>query len=101
MSLAELVVPDFHQRDRTPDITTNAEAWTSTWGTWGTAASVTVTDPGLLPAARRLVSRQFAAAEKAAYRFRSDAELHRLYRAGGRSITVSPLLAELIAAALA
>jgi thiamine biosynthesis lipoprotein len=47
-----------------------------------------------------MVSRQFAAAEKAAARYRKDAELHRLYRAGGQEITVSPLLAELIAAAL-
>ncbi len=41
-----------------------------------------------------------AAVDLAASRFRPDAEIHRLYRAGGRPITVSPLLAELVAAAL-
>jgi thiamine biosynthesis lipoprotein len=59
-----------------------------------------VTDPAALPAARKLVSRTLAAAEKAAARYRGDAELHKLYRAGGREITISPVLADLIAAAL-
>jgi FAD:protein FMN transferase len=98
MSIAQLIVPGLHPRR--PDATTDAGRWTSTWTAWGTTASVTVTDPAALPAARRLVGRQFAAAEKAAARRRPDAELHRLYRAGGRPITVSPLLAELISAAL-
>jgi len=112
VSLAEMIVPDLHRRgarshtriharNRYSDTSSESSGWTSTWRAWGTTASVTVTDPAALPAARRLVSRQFAAAEKAAARFRKDAELHRLYRAGGRPITVSPLLAELIAAALA
>lgn len=108
MSIAEMIVPDLHRRgvkvltrERRPDTHSESAGWTSTWSVWGTTASVTVTDPAALLAARRLVSRQFAAAEKAAARFRKDAELHRLYRAGGQEITVSPLLAELIAAALA
>jgi FAD:protein FMN transferase len=71
------------------------------WPVWGTTASVTVDDPAALNVARRIVARQFAAAEKAAARFRPDAELHKLYRAGGRPVTISPLLAELVAAALA
>jgi thiamine biosynthesis lipoprotein len=73
---------------------------TASWSAWGTTAYVTVTDPAALPAARRLVSRTLMAAEKAAARYRRDAELHKLYRAGGREITVSPVLADLIAAAL-
>ncbi len=77
-----------------------AGAWTARWLAWGTTASVTVTDAGLLPAARKLVAREFAAAEKAAARFRPDAEIHKLYRAAGRSLTVSPLLADLISGAL-
>lgn len=107
MSIAEMIVPDLHRRgarvparDRRPDTGSASTTWTSSWRAWGATASVTVTEPSALPAARRLVSRQFAAAEKAAARFRKDAELHRLYRAAGRPITVSPLLAELIAAAL-
>ena len=108
VSIAEMIVPDLHRRgaraltrDRRADVNADSTGWTSTWSAWGTTASVTVTDPAALPAASRLVARQFAAAEKAAARFRKDAELHRLYRAGGRPITVSPLLAELIGAALA
>ena len=107
MSIAEMIVPDLHRlgvkgftRERRSEVGSESTGWSSTWSAWGTTATVTVTDPTALPAARRLVSRQFIAAEKAAARFRRDAELHRLYRAGGRAITVSPLLAELIAAAL-
>lgn len=105
VSIAEMIVPDLHRRGArvlTRDRRTNSDSigWTSTWSAWGTTATVTVTDPAALPAATRMVARHFAAAEKAAARFRRDAELHRLYRAGGRPITVSPLLAELIAAAL-
>lgn len=107
MSIAEMIVPELHRgariRSGTRPEGANSEAtgWTSSWTAWGTTASVTVNDPGVLSSARRLVGRQFAAAEKAAARFRPDAELHRLYRAGGRTITVSSLLAELISAALA
>ena len=102
MSIAEMIVPDLHRRGvRGRAHNRDSAGWTSTWNAWGTTASVTVTDPALLPAADRLVSRHFAATEKAAARFRKDAELHRLYRAGGRPITVSLVLAELVAAALA
>jgi len=72
----------------------------ASWTAWGVTATVTVAEPRALPAARRLVSRQFVATEAAAARFRPRAEIHRLYRAGGRAITVSPLLAELVAASL-
>ncbi|MFI7586035.1 FAD:protein FMN transferase [Spongisporangium articulatum] len=71
------------------------------WTAWGADVQVAVTDPHALRAARRLARRELAAAEKAAYRHRPDAEIHALYRAGGRAITVSPLLTELVAAALA
>jgi FAD:protein FMN transferase len=105
VSIAEMIVPDLHRRgtrvasrDRRPGELSDR---TATWSAWRTTASVTVTDPAALPAARRLVGRRFAATEKTAARFRRDAEVHRLYRAGGRMITVSPLLAELIGAALA
>jgi thiamine biosynthesis lipoprotein len=118
MAITELIVPGRYPaaaRDRRSDSSCAgsssadsnradsnqaAATWTASWTVWGTRAYVTVTDPAALPAARRLVSRQFAAVEKAAARFRRDAELHRLYRAGGRTITVSPLLAGLISAAL-
>nr|WP_269329910.1 FAD:protein FMN transferase [Kineosporia babensis] len=80
--------------------TRTSGARSASWPAWGTTASVTVDDPAALNVARRIVARQFAAAEKAAARFRKDAELHKLYRAAGRPVTISPLLAELVAAAL-
>jgi thiamine biosynthesis lipoprotein len=104
MAITELNIPGLRRgpaHDRRPDSLSASAGDTARWSAWGTTAYLTVTDPAALPAARRLVSRQFAAAEKAAARFRSDAELHKLYRAGGRPITVSPILAELISAALA
>lgn len=106
VSIAEMIVPDLHRRtrrtpDARPDLETEATGWTQTWQAWGTTASVTVTEAAALPTARRLAGRELAAAEKAAARYRKDAELHRLYRAGGRPITVSPMLSDLIAAALA
>jgi thiamine biosynthesis lipoprotein len=91
MAITEMIVPGLRRA---------SAGSTASWDVWGTTGSVTVTDPAALPAARRLVGRQFLAAERVAARFRPDAELHRLYRAGGQAITVSPLLADLISAAL-
>jgi thiamine biosynthesis lipoprotein len=113
MAIAETITPGLRKsgpeagprgRDRrlrrSPSDGAEAIGWTASWTAWGTTASVTVTDPGALVPARRIVSRQFAAAEKAAARFRPDAELHKLYRAGGRTVTISPMLAELVSASL-
>lgn len=103
MATTEVIVPVVRRGpapDRRPDLTSTSAANTACWSAWETTAYVTVTDPAALPAARRLVSQHFAAVEKAAARFRGDAEVHKLYRAGGRPITVSPILAELISAAL-
>ena len=95
MAITDIVVPG---RRRTQP---SAAGSSAVWNAWGTTASVTVDDPAALNVARRIVARQFAAAEKAAARSRPDAELHRLYGAAGRPVTLSPLLAELVAAALA
>ena len=103
MAITDVIVPVLRHgslRELRPDLNSTSDGCTASWTAWETTAYVTVTDPAMLPAARQLVVRQFAAAEKAAARFRSDAELHKLYRAGGRTITVSPMLADLIAAAL-
>jgi thiamine biosynthesis lipoprotein len=105
MSIAEMIVPSPRSSRNTADAGQEDDGasvgWTASWSAWEAPVSVTVTDPAALPVARRIVSRQFAAAEKAAGRHRKDAEVHKLYRAGGRPVTVSPLLAELISAALA
>jgi thiamine biosynthesis lipoprotein len=103
MAITEIIVPRTPRgsgSDQRAGSTAAPSTWTTSWPAWRTTAHVTVTDPAALAAARRLVASQFAAAEKAAARFRPDAEIHRLYRAGGRAVPVSPLLAELIAAAL-
>jgi thiamine biosynthesis lipoprotein len=71
------------------------------WTVWSTVARVVVTDPAARDAARAVVRRHVDAVDRACSRFRPDSEIHRLYRAGGRPITVSPLLAELVATALA
>lgn len=76
---------------------------TATWPAWGRTARVVLTagdHPELLDDARELVSGVLSAVDRAAGRHRSDAEVHRLLRAGGRTVTVSPLLAELVATAL-
>jgi thiamine biosynthesis lipoprotein len=56
---------------------------------------------GRVDDARATVERVLGDVGKACGRLRPDAEIHRLYRAAGRTVTVSPLLAELVATALA
>jgi FAD:protein FMN transferase len=73
---------------------------TAQWSLWTTTARVVVTDPAAIDEARRITEAVCADVESAASRFRPDAEILRLYRAAGRTITVSPLLAELVATAL-
>jgi thiamine biosynthesis lipoprotein len=69
------------------------------WRVWSTSASVVVTEPAALAPARELVEAELAAVDEACSRFRPDSELARAERAG-RPVTVSPLLAELVGAAL-
>jgi thiamine biosynthesis lipoprotein len=69
------------------------------WRVWSTSASVVVTEPDTLAIARELVEAELSAVEQACSRFREDAELARAERAG-RPVTVSPLLADLVGAAL-
>ena len=73
---------------------------TTQWSVWSTTARLVVTDPDALPTARRLVLEELTAIERAASRFRADSEINGLHRAAGRPQRISPLLAELVAAAL-
>jgi FAD:protein FMN transferase len=73
---------------------------TAEWPVWTTTARVVVTEPARLAEATALVCAELAAIDKACSRFRRDSEVSRLQRAGGRSVHVTPLLAELLAAAL-
>lgn len=59
-----------------------------------------VTDPDRLPTARTIVDAELHAIELAGSRFRPDSEITALARAGGRRLTISPVLADLIEAAL-
>lgn len=59
-----------------------------------------VTDPSLLDRARVIVDAELDAVEMAASRFRDDSEVSMLARAGGTPQPVSPVLADLISAAL-
>jgi thiamine biosynthesis lipoprotein len=70
------------------------------WAVWSTTARLVVTDPAALPAARAVVASLLTAVDEVASRFRDDSEVNRLDRAGGRPLLVSPLLAELVTAAL-
>jgi thiamine biosynthesis lipoprotein len=66
----------------------------------GTGVRVLTTGADALPAARAAVERVVDAVDRACSRFREDSELTRLTRSGGGDRAVSPLLAELVAAAL-
>jgi len=66
----------------------------------GGSLRVIVTMPGSLRAAKAAVDEVVAAMDLAASRFRDDSELSRLNASPERDVTVSPLLAQAIAAAL-
>jgi thiamine biosynthesis lipoprotein len=73
---------------------------TAQWTVWGTVARIVVTDPAALPAATGIAHTELGLVDAACSRFRDDSELRFACRAGGRAVTVSPLLADLVAAAL-
>jgi len=73
---------------------------TAQWPVWGTVARIVVTDPAALAAATAIVKAELDAVDRACSRFRPDSELTAVCRAGGVPVTVSPLLADLVAAAL-
>ncbi|SNY56905.1 FAD:protein FMN transferase [Paractinoplanes atraurantiacus] len=71
---------------------------TAQWSVWGTVARVVVTDPAATDDAAAVVREELAAVDLACSRFRADSELRQV--TPGRAVEVSPLLAELVAAAL-
>jgi thiamine biosynthesis lipoprotein len=60
-----------------------------------------VDDPAALSAARVLLARQVHELDAAASRSGADSEISRVAAAAGRPVRVSPLLADLVAVALA
>jgi thiamine biosynthesis lipoprotein ApbE len=70
------------------------------WAALGCAVRVVVVEPRDLAMAQAIVTEQLAAIDLACSRFRSDSELSQLGRGSGGPVSISPLLAEAIAAAL-
>jgi thiamine biosynthesis lipoprotein len=66
----------------------------------GTTATVTVTDPVRLPAAKAAVDAEIAACDRACSRFRDDSELSRLNAGRGEPVRVSPRFVDELTAAL-
>ena len=67
----------------------------------GTTASIVVTDEAVLISGRHELERRLALLDATCSRFRSDSELSRANEQAGRPVELSPLLAELVALALA
>jgi thiamine biosynthesis lipoprotein len=70
------------------------------WDRWSTEMHLLVTDPDSLASARAVVDGELDAIEVAASRFRPDSEVCALASADGARVPISPVLADLIAAAL-
>jgi FAD:protein FMN transferase len=70
------------------------------WTAWSCRVRLAVTDPAALDEARALLSGHLAAVGQACSRFRDDSELAGVEAAAGRWTPISPLLAELLTAAL-
>ena len=70
------------------------------WSRWTTDMHLLVTDRAALPRAREVVDAELDAIELAASRFRPDSEISALAAADGVRTPVSPVLADLIEAAL-
>jgi FAD:protein FMN transferase len=73
---------------------------TASWRALGTTATVVVTDPAMLDAAREAVVAELAAIDLACSRFRDDSELAAVNAGAGRFVRVSPLFAQALAVAL-
>lgn len=70
------------------------------WPRWSTEMHLLVTDPSVMAEAKQIVDRELDAIELAASRFRPDSEVSMLAEAGGGRRDVSPVLSDLINAAL-
>ncbi len=73
---------------------------TDTFSVFGTTATLLVSEPEMLEAARVIADDELAAVDRACSRFRPDSELSRLNAANGAVTGVSELFADLVEAAL-
>jgi thiamine biosynthesis lipoprotein len=72
----------------------------TTWGAFGTSATIAVAEPRRLDAAVAAVRAELAAIDATCSRFRDDAELVALNASAGRRVRVSPLLFEALEVAV-
>ena len=77
-----------------------ADPGTGTFRVFGTTATLVVTEPDRLGAARAIAETELAAVDRACSRFRPDSELSSLNAANGAPAEISQLFSELVAAAL-
>ena len=77
-----------------------AELTAAEWSLWTTTARLVVTDATQLTAARQLVRTYLDEVEMAASRFRADSEVSRIATSGVEVHSVSPVLRDLLEAAL-
>jgi len=71
-----------------------------TFSVFGTTATLLVSEPSAVQAARAVADAELAAVDRACSRFRADSELSRLNAAGGRTVPVTGLFAEILGVAL-
>ncbi|MGV8871695.1 MAG: FAD:protein FMN transferase [Rhodococcus sp. (in: high G+C Gram-positive bacteria)] len=81
-------------------VATRTATATSSWTVWGCAAELTVTDPGIIARAERIVRAELAAVDAACSRFRPDSEVSMLAHTGGRPTPISSTLHTFLDAAL-
>ncbi len=79
---------------------TAAAAARDTFAVFGTTATLLVTEPAALAAARKLADAELAAVDLACSRFRADSELSALNAAAGAAGDISELFADLLGEAL-
>jgi FAD:protein FMN transferase len=79
---------------------TTLSAGTDTFSVFGTTATLLVSEPGQVSAARAIADAELAAVDLACSRFRPDSELSRLNAADGAVTNVGELFADLLEAAL-
>lgn len=77
-----------------------ADPGTGIFRVFGTTATLVVTEPGSLAAARAIADTELAAVDQACNRFRPDSEISILNAADGAPTEVSELFSELVEAAL-
>ncbi len=71
-----------------------------TFSVFGTTATLLVSDPAAVQAARAVADTELAAVDRACSRFRADSELSRVNAAAGQPVVVTGLFAEILDVAL-